>query len=141
MRTTQEILERIKEVEKDDFFGAIRSDLMDFLPFAEAKQFLKGGVTEDQWNQKENTRDSIIKEIVDYLPFAWDKANNCRGLSAGRSIDHMSAYAWLLGDEELRGLEEVEYEHYGKEKLEYMCKVAGVDPKQWDDGVRTNTED
>lgn len=140
MRTIQDILNRIKEVEDDDFFGAIRSDLVDFLPFNEAKSFLKEDVTEDQWKPKELSREQVMKEIIDYLPFAWDKANNCRGLSAGRSIDHMEAYAWLLGDKEFDGLGAIEYEHYGKEKLIYMSELAGFDWKKEDDGVRTNTD-
>ena len=33
------------------------------------------------------------------MTFAWDKANNERNLSAGRSINHFEVWLWLLGDE------------------------------------------
>jgi hypothetical protein len=45
---------------------------------------------------------------------------------------------WLMGNKALEGMEEIEYEHYGKEKLIYVCEFFGLDWKQWDDGVRTN---
>jgi len=55
MRTQVEILNRIREVEKDhlDFLGTQRSDLIDHLDYENAKSFLKDNVTIGQW-QKEN---------------------------------------------------------------------------------------
>jgi len=138
MRTQEEILKRIKDVEDDDFFGATRNDLTDFLTFENAKEFLKEGVKKKDWKQKKPTEEIIKHEIRDYLPFAWDKANNCRGLSANISIDHMKAYAWLLGDDVFEKLEEIEYKHYGKEKFIFMSELSGFNWKKTDDGVRTN---
>ena len=44
-RTQEEILNRMKEVEQDDFFGYQRSDLLKYLDFENAKVFLKDGVS------------------------------------------------------------------------------------------------
>lgn len=145
MKTQDEILSRIAEVKEngEDFFGATRGDLIDFLTFENAKPFLIDGMTEEEWSKSMKTADeeSIKIAATSYLPFAWEKANNCRGLSASRSIDHMKAYAWMLGDEAYKGLEEIEYEHYGKEKLIYMSELVGFDWKSHDNGIRTNTDD
>lgn len=138
MRTQEEILNRIEDVRKNDFFGAETGDLIPFLTFENAKPFLKEGITEDQWNEKTPTEESIKNEAKEYLPFAWEKANDMRGISANRSIDHMRAYAWLLGDEILKEFDGIAYEHYGKEKLIYISDVVGFDWKSHDNGERTN---
>ena len=142
-RTIKEILDRIDAIKNDDFFGAQLSDLIDFLPFEQAKPFLKDDVTPEQWQglQSTPTSDVIRKKAAEYLPFAWEKANGCRGLSAGRSIDHMRAYLWMLNDGSLERMEEIEYEHYGKEQLIFASDHVGFDWKAHDDGIRTNTDD
>lgn len=140
MKQAKEILQHIAEVAEDDFFGVIRSNLVNFLSYEDAKEFLKEGVTKKQWTklQKSLTKEVIIKSIEDYMPFAWEKANDCRGLSANRSIDHMRAYLWLLDDGNLEKMEEIEYEHYGKEQLIFICEQYNLDWKQWDNRERTN---
>ena len=141
-RTPEEILAEIASCNQlTDFAGARRGDLIEFLPFDKAKEFLREGVTEEEWNdvQKPATMEAIKAAVEDYMPFAWDKANNMRGLSAARSIDHMTAYVFMTADEEfMKKFAETEYEHYGKEKLIVVCEYFGLDYKQWDDGVRTN---
>lgn len=138
MHTQEQILQRIEDIKSTDFSGAERGDLIDFLNFDNAKKFLKKGVTEDQWKTKSLTEESIKHEVAKYLPFAWKKANDMRGFSANCSIDHMKAYAWLLGDDILKRLENIEYEHYGKEMLVFMSDLVGFDWKSHDNGERTN---
>lgn len=143
MRTQQDILNRIKEIEDDDFFGAIRSDLIQFLIYENAKTFLKEGVTKEEWShsRKDLTREGVIAEISKYMPFAWDKANNCRGLSAGRSIDHMKAYLWLLEDTELLQYAEDNYTLYGKPILKKICEKYGIEWKSLHSGYAGNDEE
>ena len=82
--------------------------------------------------------------MEDYMPFAWDKANGCRGLSALRSLIHFAAWLWLLSNEDynhfggFKGLSD--YQFYGKEKLIDICERFNWDHFQWDDGVRSNSE-
>ena len=141
-RTPGDILERITTLEAsgDDFFGFQRNDLMEFLPFQDARRFLKPETTEDEWVLKTADEDTVRALILNYMPFAWQKANDCRGLSADRSIQHMKAYLWLLGDEladRLAGM----YEYYGKPCLRAICEKYGWDWKRWDDGCWRNSED
>lgn len=136
-RTVGEILAEIERVQAEDIFGAATSDLVQALPFQSAKPFLKDGVTEEQWKQSTEP----AQEIRDYMGFAWGKANDCRGLSASRSIDHMRAWLWLDGKDELsKRLDDV-YEFYGKPCLVLICKEYGIDWRALDDGCWVNSED
>ncbi len=113
MRTQKEIVEKIKEVESDDWMGTTRNDLIDFLDFDHAKEFLEDGVTPEQFGvAKENTPENIKSIMKDYLGFAFGKAEDGRGLSAGRSMDHYYAWIWLLGEEERFGDVRI-YDSYG----------------------------
>lgn len=136
-KSAEEILAEIKRLEDSDLFGFSTGDLIQALPFEAAKPFLKEGVTADQWVQSTDPE----AEIRSYMSFAWDKANNCRGLSAGRSVNHMEAWLWLAGKDELsKRLEDV-YEFYGKPCLVLVCKEYGIDWSKLDDGNWTNDED
>lgn len=137
MRTQQEILERIKGL--NDVLGFQECDLISYLTFENARPFLKDGTTEKEWAPEELTREGILKRMLEYMPFAWEKANGFRGLSAGRSMAHYTAWVWLLGDEEVFGDLE-DYEYYGKDNLVRICEHYGWNPDQWDDGVRRNSE-
>lgn len=140
-RTPGAIVARIKEIETADFFGAETSDILVYLPFIHAQPFLKDGVTSEEWakSQKINNRETILAEILDYMPFAWEKANDCRGLSAGRSISHMRAWLWLLGDELAGKIDD--YSYYGKPELRAICEKYGFNWKEWDNGEWREYED
>lgn len=139
-RTQEEIVNRIEELKDLDFFGFQRSDLIEYLDFEHAKPYLKDDATKEQWDKVVDEREDPVHMIKDYMEFAWEKANGCRGISAGRSLDHMKAWLWLAGEDEF--LEEhnhfENYEYYGKPQLIAICEKYDIDWKQYDDGVRTN---
>lgn len=140
-RTTSEILSRIEELKKSDFFGFESGDLIEYLQFPDAKPFLKDGATAEQWAPAIKSRDcqAIINQIKDYMPFAWDKANNCRGLSAGRSISHMQAWLWMLGEvDAAKSIDD--YSLYGKPQLRAICEHFDIDWAGLDDGEWVNSE-
>jgi hypothetical protein len=137
MRSDQEILDRIKQIKESghDWLGFEQSFLIIYLPFELAKPYLVEGTTPDQWEDVPRDRDAVLAKMLDYMPFAWEKAVNRRGVSAGRSMNHYSAWVWLAGDD-LGNLNE--YEFYGKDNLVKICEHYGWDPTRWDDGVRVN---
>ena len=104
MRSTDEILAKMRDKEFEDFFGTRRGDLLEWLPFDHAREWLKPEATPEKWAEykfpRPATDEAVLEQIRDYMPFAWKKANNCRGLSAARSILHMQAWLWLLGADE-----------------------------------------
>lgn len=144
MRTSDEIVNRINELEHDDFFGFQRSDLIPFLPFEHAKSFLKEDVTADDWKPKSApTKEAVKADIIAYLPFAWKKANDCRWLSAVRSLDHMKAWLWLYDqsvyDAFAPKLEDCDC--YGKHQLAAISEYFGFPWREHDDDIWCNEED
>jgi len=141
MPTSDEVLARIRERKPDDVFGFEWSEYVDFLEYEHAKEFLKPEVTAEHWAEarKPLTRESVLAVMLEYMPFAWEKANDKRGLSASRSIMHYVAWTWLAGDHALSEWLDTEYEFYGKPQLVRICETYGWDAKQWDDGVRENS--
>jgi hypothetical protein len=126
MRTDDEILDRIDYVRARDWMGTEMTDLIIRLPFVKAKKNLKPHTTEEQWEVQPRDREALLVEMRAYMSFAWDKANNERGLSASRSMSHYSAWIWLAGDDlgDLHG-----YENYGKDNLRRICEHYGwVEP-------------
>lgn len=140
MRTQDEIIDRIQKRKADDFLGFEVGEYIDFLDYDHATQFLKPDTTRVQWLEmyKEPTAENVKAVMKNYMQFAWDKANDSRGISANRSISHFDAWLWLMDDGTLEVVNAVEYEHYGKEKLIAICEKYGWDWKQWDNGERTN---
>lgn len=137
MRTQTEIVERLESRRAQDVFGFEVSEYVRALDFEHARPYLKEGVTAEEWEPDLMTDDAIRKCAVDYMDFAWEKANGCRGISAWRSLAHYQAWLWLLGDDELWPTLS-DYEYYGKPELRRICEYFGLDADHWDDGVRTN---
>lgn len=137
-RTQQQIVERLRGNNERDPFGWSASDLLEWLDFEHAKEFLKPEATADKWAERDAPK-PVREQMVEYMPFAWEKANNCRGLSAGRSINHYQNWLWLLGEDKLAD-SIGDYEFYGKPQLVQICEFLGIDHKQWDDGIRSNVE-
>lgn len=139
-RTMDEIVARYRELSgsTDDFFGAEGTEILAALPFERAQEFLNDGTTSEQWDEARNgcDRTSTIKAMQEYMPFAWGKANDCRGLSAARSIAHLNGWMWLLGEPRFE-----DYEYYGKPQLRHACELYEIDWRQWDDGRWCEYED
>ena len=140
MRTDKEILDRIETLKHRDWLGTQTGDLASRLTFEAARPLLKDDATSDGWEVLPRDRESVKAEMLDYMPFAWDKANSRRGISAGRSLDHMSAWLWLLGED--AAVDKIDdYSHYGKPQLRAICEAYDWDWRQWDDGRWANSED
>jgi hypothetical protein len=141
MRTQQEIIDRITVVREEDFFGDEISEYIRALT-VESITLLRGTIIKEDADLSGFKPDllsdkSVTEQCIDYMAFAWDKANSFRGLSASRSISHYIAWLWLLGVENLVN---EDYEYYGKDELVKICQHFGLDSSKWDDGVRRNTE-
>lgn len=144
--TKEEIKAKLLEAKKDDMFGFEWQEYLIYLDWETAEEFFKEGLTEEEKQHFFETlcREDILLKMHDYMEFAWNKANNCRGISANRSMMHYIAWTWLAGDQQFSdeiGFEfKHAYEFYGKPILEKICNHYGWDYKQWDDGIRSNTE-
>lgn len=81
-----------------------------------------------------------LDAIRDYLPFAWEKANDCRGISAGRSLDHIRTWLWLADFDDLAEKHFGDYSHYGKRQLLIASLLVDFDWRKHDDGNWVNSE-
>lgn len=137
-RAPDEVITRIKARMDADMFGFEWPIYLEVLAFDQARPFLKPDATGEGWPTPKTVA-QLREKAIQYMDFAWQKANNCRGISASRSISHYQAWLWLLGETWGDSLFD-EYEFYGKPQLVRICEHFGLDPKKWDDGIRSNTE-
>ncbi len=119
-------------------FGSTMSVLVDGLDFEHARPFLKEGATKEEWNTEQEAAGygrklqfPLLKEedlkaaALDYLVFAWGKAEDHRGLSAGRSVVKMRAYCWLLGFD-VEWFDDAPYAQYGCPILKRFSEMLGA---------------
>jgi len=127
MRTQEEILARFEKA--DDIFGTQKSDLLYYMSFENAKPYLKEDYVkqvesgEEKWEVSTDPK----KEILEYLDFAYDKAEGERGLSAGRSMLHFKTWIWLDDEifyNEIIGMID-NYTNYGIPTLDKISKHYG----------------
>jgi len=111
MRTQDEIVARIKQQKAADFLGFETDEYYPYLDFQHVKDFMKDSLTEKEWQDvwSESTKTIMVERMTKYMPFAIEKAENERGISANRSIMHYIAWIWLACDDDL--LSEVEKEY------------------------------
>lgn len=127
MRTQDEILERHKNCQ--DFLGTQKGDLLNYMNVENIKGFL----TEDGLKELEAgkldypTKDLPKDTILDYLEFAYGKAENQRGISAGRSMAHFKTWIWM--DDPVFYAEIIEdidnYDDYGIPVLDRISEHYG----------------
>jgi hypothetical protein len=125
-RTDAEVAARVKKLGEGDLLGFERSDLISFLSFDAAQEFLKDGITREEFENgrpTKATREAAIAEIADYIDFAVEKATNHRGISANRSISHFRAYVWIAGDEDFARIDWNKYAQYGAPILSQIIEL------------------
>ena len=137
-KTSAEIKARIEAVKGGDWIGTQQIDLVNYLPFKDAKTFCKPGLTAKLWNER--AVKPPLDEVRDYLFFAWIQANSCRGLSAIRSLDHLKAWLWLAGFDEIVDKHFSTYERYGKFQLVIASELTGFNWSIEDNGDWVNDE-
>ena len=142
MRTQDELVERYNARKPHDPLGFEVHQYIRFMDYEHAKEFLKPEVKPDDWDNDRVDPANIRDIMIDYMAFAWDKANNARGISAGRSMMHYQAWLWIEGSDEAVALAESleTYDNYGKPELREICQFLGLDANKWDDGLRGNSE-
>lgn len=136
-RISAEIKARYEEV-ADRIFDFQGSDILPYMDFEDAKPFLKDGVTAEQLIEARD-EGGPLKAAFDYMPFAWEKANDCRGLSAGRSVDHLKAWLWFAGYDLDADFDRL-YQFYGKPCLVIASELLGFDWRAEDNDRWVNDE-
>ena len=129
MRTQEELVKRYEERKGEDQLGFETDEYFVRLDWEHAKPYLKNEATPDDWGSPVGLeRESLLERMKGYMPFAHEKADNERGISAWRSVAHYQAWIWLLGDEEFLAVITREYDgsqDYGKSTLAMICDQYG----------------
>ena len=114
------------EIEPDDILGFATEVLLAYLSYDFVKVHLKPGTKRSDWEPLELSRQQILEEFSSYMQFAWGKAADHRGISAGRSITKALAWLFILGDEEGRmAVKNGSYKNYGAPMLLYISNRYG----------------
>ncbi len=135
LKPQEEIASRFNDAVANPQFMDFRTEvLLDYLSLANAKPHLKDEyVTEIESGAKEWKQIVSIEEaaqdFLDYMNFAWGKAEDQRGLSASRSIQKLSVWLWLVSREDLCSVIENDdlYNPYGSPALIEVCNMLGIE--------------
>ncbi len=133
LKSVDEICEIYKELGKDDFLGFSFDVFAKFVPFEKAKYNFE----DDFINKVEsglekwtfiNTIEEASQDFLDYMNFAWGKAEDKRGISASRSIEKLSMFLRIMGREDLAELIDDDdlYNPYGAPALIAVCDKMGI---------------
>jgi hypothetical protein len=136
MRSVEEIKAKIAADDPEDLFGVKVTHLLSALSYPDAAStgVLNPKVLPEEWDEKFHEPDPV-RRLAEYLPFAMEKASNHRGLSAGRSVQHVEILTWLAGtDDDVEALKEEQYEQYGVPKLFWAANRFGL-MQVWEDNA------
>lgn len=129
LRTQEELVAKFDEVQKSGGFLDFRPEvLINYLTFENAKPHLKKDAVEKEWEVIE-TIEKCVQEFLDYMKFAWGKAEDQRGLSASRSIQKLGMWLWIMNREDLSMIldDDSLYNPYGAPALIEVCDKMGIE--------------
>lgn len=128
-RTQNDVLARIAAAKATDLFGFRLEVLVTALDFEHARAFLRPDVTAEAWAAAR--MDDVEQTARAYYDFALGKIRDHRRISASRSVDKLSEYAWLLGrDDIVTAMDAAEYSQYGAPKVAAFGAGLGL---EWPD--------
>ena len=123
-RTQDEIVARIQSRPR----GLLAFDvelLCGYLDLEHGRLFLKDpdGTSEDDWNATRDDPAQVLTDAATYLDFAFGKALDHRGISACRSVQKLTEWAWLMGHDDLaeRMARDENYPQYGVPALQMFA--------------------
>lgn len=115
-------IEEILSYESQSFDGRDLNRLADFMTVEQMQKFDLEVSNPDGWKTEELTRENVLKRLESDLAFAFEKALNKRGLSAGLMYGVVKMWMWVLDEhDDLVNWSDDNYAQYG---LPYLKAVA-----------------
>ena len=133
LQSSKSIREKYDTVKENDFFGFASQVYFEFIDWEDCKDLYQAEYIQDVESGKEKFEPitdimEAAQDFLDYMNFAWGKAQDKRGISASRSITKLSAWLWIMGRPDLS--EEIEkdelYNPYGASALISICEKMGI---------------
>ena len=111
MKTQEDIINKIEQVEDMDSLGIFTKTLRDAL-------------------DKPYIEDSLISDIEGFLPNAIEQFQSKPASMASRAnIDALQAYLWMLNDGSLEQIYQIGLDNYGEDTWVFVAEKFGVDIK------------
>ena len=133
MKTLEQIA---KEYTSNTLDGRDLHRLAQFIPFNKLEDFgleLNEGVTEEDWEVKEFTKENVLAQLKEDVEFGFRKALDKRGISAGMMFEVVMMWNWVLEE----GLEDYDtstgYAQYGLPLLKATALKYGFNNPIGDD--------
>lgn len=105
------------------------NDLLQFLPFNIAKDYLSKETTAEEWEMyyRPLKKGNVIGLMESYMSTAWDSCLNKRPTSSSTSLAHYKTWLWILEDQESIDYLNIEenYTCFGAPILKYICDRYG----------------
>lgn len=115
-------IEEILSYESQSFDGRDLNRLADFMTVEQMQKFDLEVSNPDSWKTEELTRENVLKRLESDLAFAFEKALDKRGLSAGLMYGVIKMWMWVLDEhDDLVNWSDDNYAQYG---LPYLKAVA-----------------
>jgi len=123
-RTQNEIVARLHKIQAAgcDMFGFATEVLAAYLDKEHIAEFVKPETDLSEWVPE--PLDQAGEAGAEYLDFAFGKAEDHRGISAGRSIIKLAEFAWLQGrDDVVAAMDDTPYPNYGVPQLMVYARM------------------
>ncbi|MFD0885247.1 hypothetical protein ACFQ08_11895 [Streptosporangium algeriense] len=125
-RTQDEIVARVRAVADRDLFGFRTEVLIMALDYRHVREFVADDPADDGWGAAD--AETVEREAREYYAFALGKIEGHRGISARRSVEKLTEFAWLLGrDDIVSAMEAADYEQYGAPKVKEFGVGLGLE--------------
>ena len=138
-RTMEAIAARLSEM-SDKFLSFQPEVLIGYLDLQHARPFLRSDFDVSTFTFTDPADSGAIKaHMAEYMEdYGWPKARGHRGISAGRTVEKMQAWLWLLEDDEMLAIaeDESQYPQYGVPILKQICEKYGFPIPEGDDVAR-----
>lgn len=134
-RSDDDIVTRLRSVMDTDFLGFKAEVLVPYLGYDHAVEFMRAdpdtgepAIGRDEWEERALTRLAPAAAGADYLPFAVGKIEDERGISASRSVEKLTEWAWLDEQDDLVAdmSNPVNYGHYGDAAVRLYAEHYGL---------------
>lgn len=100
-RSQAQIEKRARQQVKNDNTGFEWTLYIDYLTYARARKLVPT-ISKLEWQSGHDhvTGTTVIEQMRKYLPFAKQKIEEERNISAQRSLRHYVAWFWLIGEDD-----------------------------------------
>ena len=127
--TPEQIVEMVRRIESEDFFGEFRPALLEYLPYEHAKPFLVDGVTPEQWQETVGNEDHdamLRRQFQHYAEWWKEKIENQRGISVWRAKSQFALRMFLAGMPEWETLLSMDDGCYTLDAYELARELCGL---------------